>query len=143
MVAPPASFGIHFTFTAPAPDTGGYVTGTQLIDSQSTYTPYPADTGKVFHPTGGDSWLDACWFYPGADSVVFGFGRMPRQKNGQFTYVAYDAPVGFLYSTDFSMLSRGDSLRMFFMYRPSGRESIWVPLGVYSWFGGAPRCSIR
>jgi hypothetical protein len=126
------SYGIHWTFTATAPDTDGYVTGTQLISSQSTYTPYPRDTLEVFQSTGGAFRLDACNTYRGADPR---FGRTPHPSNGQYTYVAYDAPVGFLYP-DFNLLTRADTLQMFFMYRPGGSESIWVPVGVYSWGWG-------
>lgn len=43
--------------------------------------------------------------------------------------------MGFLYP-DFNALTRADPFQMFFTYRPSGRKSIWVPVGVYSWRWG-------
>lgn len=141
---PPASYGIHFTFTATAPptDTDGHVAMTQLISSNTTYTPFPpSDLKKVWPTTNGQWLLDACASYPGFDRTnPLLFSEFPQPRNGQYTYVGYDVPGTRLYP-EFDGISRSDSFRSYFMYKPASPGSIWVPLGVYlwSWEGAASR----
>lgn len=137
LLSRPTSSGIAFTFTAtePSQDQGGYVAATQLVRSESQYTRNPNGdpTAGMFPSTGGTFWLDACPLYPG---VGFANGTFVQADgHGKFKYQADDAP-GTILSRDFNAVTRTDAFQSFFMYRPSGAESIWVPLGVLPWGWG-------
>jgi hypothetical protein len=117
--------GISFRFTATAPPgDSGYVGGTQLVNSWTTSTP-PSSTLT----TGGAYWLDGCALY---DNYQTGLGGPPG-TGSQFLWQTQDSPNAKLTPT-FDLVSAGDSARMYFMYRPKGAESIWVPIGRLDWF---------
>jgi hypothetical protein len=133
---------VQFHFRATPPDTGGYVTITQLINTHSTYLPsVPSDTTKRFPNSDGypDGWeLDRCAAYPGhwtsQNAVVHhGFGEV--------TIHGADAPGSPLYQL-FDTLSRSDDFKTYFLYLPDSLlGSVWVPVGRYdwSWSGTAKR----
>lgn len=120
-----AASGINFTFaaTAPAGDSG-YVVGTQLAKVQTTSTP-----PGPFANTGGAFWLDRCPLYDNTQTGVSG----PPGANKQFLWRSNDSP-GTELTPDYDLVSRADNFQMYFMYRPRGPESIWVPIGKLDWF---------
>lgn len=122
---PSTAPGISFQLTATAPPgDSGYVAGTQLVNSRTTSTP-PSSVNT----TGGAYWLDACPLY---DNYQTGIGGPPG-TGSQFLWQSQDSPNAGL-SSAFDIVSAADSLRMYFMYRPKGAESIWVPIGRLDWF---------
>jgi hypothetical protein len=136
-ISRPSSSGMVFTFTATAPseDQGGLAAMTQLIRTQSQYTRNPNGdpNAPIFPSTNGAFWLDACPLYPG---VGFANGTFVQaDAHGKLKYQADDAPASLL-TPNFNAVSRTDAFQAYFMYRPSGPESIWVPLGVLPWGWG-------
>lgn len=55
------------------------------------------------------------------------YARNPNQAD--------DAP-GNLLIDDFNAVTRSDAFQAFFMYRPGGPESIWIPIGMLPWGWG-------
>lgn len=123
--APSTLPGIQFEFTATAPPgDNGYVAGAQLIQKQTTSTPQgPWDN------TNGAYWLDACPIYAAVQTGLAG----PPGTNNQFIWRASDSPQTPL-TPGFTLVTRADNFQMYFMYRPAGVESIWVPIGKLDWF---------
>ncbi|MGH3522075.1 MAG: hypothetical protein ACRDU4_04410 [Mycobacterium sp.] len=118
--------GIRWTFTATAPaGDSGYVAGTQLANVQITTTP-PGH----FLTTAGSYWLDGCSIYATEDTVLGG---------GQYKWQSDDSP-GVPLDTAITAASATDNFQMFFLYRPRGLNSIWVPIGKLNnwlWTGSA------
>jgi hypothetical protein len=136
----PNSSGIHLIFTATAApnDTNGYVAATQLIQVATDYVRNPAgNPNAVIVPsTNGAYFLDACSLYRGTPVGK----NFVQAQGGNYTYEADDAPASYL-TEDFNSVTRRDDFKTFFMFRPSGSESIWVPIYLvpWSWGGTATR----
>lgn len=111
--------GIEFVFTATAlPGDDGYVAGTQLVNVDVDSDP-PAN----WPTTAGRYWLDQCRLYDSSQPAV-----------GQtYRWESRDSPGVFL-DPVFSEVEVDAQFEMYFMYRPSGSTSIWVPLGQMDWF---------
>jgi hypothetical protein len=123
----PAPVGIIFSFSAVMPNgDNGYLAATQLVNTVGAYTVAPGATPPLPEPpynTNGTYWLDSCPLYgPASQSMMF----------GPTVWADADSPYAAL-TSQLATVSRSDAFRMFFMYRPSGSESIWVPLGNLSW----------
>jgi hypothetical protein len=117
--------GIQFEFTATAPSgDNGYVAGTQLVQKQTTSTP-----ASDWINTNGVFWLDGCPIYAAAQTGIAG----PPGTSHQFIWRSRDSP-GTPLRPDLDLVTRSDNFQMYFMYRPAGTESIWVPIGEMDWF---------
>jgi hypothetical protein len=120
--------GIIFSFAAalPAGD-NGYLSATQLVNTFGDRTVAPGATPPLPTPpynTNGSYWLDSCPLY----------GPPERGPNmfGPTVWLGIDAPMQPL-TSQLAMVSRSDEFKIFMMYRPSGPQSIWVPLGNLAW----------
>lgn len=114
------STGIQFTFTASAPaGDNGYVTATQLFFGEAGWLP-PAEGG---YDTDGDYWLDGCPLY---------YNGYETANGGQYTWKGNDSPRVPLTSAD-TIAEMDTRFRTYFMYRPEGSTSIWVPIGELEW----------
>jgi hypothetical protein len=123
-----ATAGIIFSFTAtlPAGD-NGYLAATQLVNTVGDRTLAPNATPPfpdAPYNTNGDYWLDSCSLY----------GTPQRGPNmfGPTVWFDVDRPMQRL-TSQLAMVSRADQFKIFMMYRPSGPQSIWVPLGNLAW----------
>lgn len=118
----PLTAGIGWTFTASMPSgDNGHVVGTQLAKSATIRLP-PRPSPN----TSGAYWLDACPTY----------GDATAQQGMQYQWIQEDSPAALLAAQD-TLVSAADTLKMHFMYRPAGQESIWVPIGRMTWFWNA------
>lgn len=122
-----AKVGIIFSFLATMPSgDNGYLSATQLVNTAGDYVLAPGASPPLPQPpynSNGTYWLDSCPLYgPAAPASMF----------GPTIWAGIDSPYQRL-TSQLSVMSRSDAFKMFFMYRPSGPQSIWVPLGNVSW----------
>jgi hypothetical protein len=119
--------GIAWTFTATAPPgDSGYVAGTQLVNARTAFTP-PASVPN----TNGSYWLDACPLYDVAKQAGGGAGG----ANKTFLWESNDSPgINLTFASAYNLVSAAATFAIYFMYRPGGSQSIWVPLGKLNWF---------
>lgn len=126
-----AAAGISWSFfaTLPAGD-NGYMSATQIVNTVTTFTVRPGATPVPDPPitTNGAYWLDGCSLY--SDPVRGGGAPVP------VSWLDNDSPY-FILTSQYAAVSRTDNFRIFLMYRPSGPESIWIPLGNLAWNWGA------
>ncbi|MBV8170919.1 MAG: hypothetical protein JO219_03200 [Candidatus Eremiobacteraeota bacterium] len=131
----PTSAGIDTAFTATAPQAitgymgGGYTGAGYFAASQVLVSSSPA-------PTATPPLADAC--------AIFSTNAS-RQANpvakvaagSTVTWHALDAPAQFTLPASGHSLTYGDSFVDYFIFRPTGKNAIWVTLGTLSWSWGA------
>jgi hypothetical protein len=126
----PKSAGIDTAFAATAPNAipgyagGGYFAASQVLVSS---TPAPGATPPV---------ADGCAIF----STNASLQPNPVVKVGAgagVTWNALDAPAQFGVPASGNSLTYGDSFVDYFIYRPTGKQAIWVTLGTLSWGWGA------
>lgn len=114
--------GITWTFSATAPATdNGYVAGTQTLTGHAWAM--NRSGVKYIDYDMADNFLDGCSLYDTA----------ARSSGGVYTWTSRDSPGATLGATD-SAASMDSDFDMYFMYRPAGLYSIWVPIGRLDWF---------
>lgn len=113
--------GIGWTFTATAPSgDNGYVAATQLVNAVAHRTDVNGNQITNFNSNG--YWLDGCPLYDDAT----------QRSGSQYTWTSGDSP-GLGFTASDSMGDIAMSFQTYFMYRPGGFHSIWVPLGLMAW----------
>jgi hypothetical protein len=119
--------GISYIFTATMPSgDNGYLAGTQLVKTVGSFTLSPTASPPFPRPpanTNGSYWLDGCPIYGAATQAGIA---------GLTLWTDWDSPISDL-TSKLVAASRDDAFRIFLMYRPTGPQSIWVPLGNLSW----------
>ena len=126
----PTSAGIDTAFTATAPNAipgyagGGYFAASQILVSS---TPAPGPTPPV---------ADGC--------AIFSANGSPQPNpvvkigaGANVNWSALDAPAQFTLPAPGQAFTYGDSFVDYFIYRPTGKQAIWVALGTLSWGWGA------
>jgi len=144
VISLPTSGGIYwvhptYTYKATAPkDFDGYISITQILQSNYSQVPNPLSTATPPAPppsTGTAYWLDACPLYTVLTNGDSGITRnLYVAKGAQVTYDTVDAPTNGLLTTTLNSQTQKDNFIDYFMYRPSGAESIWVSFGKLTWF---------
>jgi hypothetical protein len=119
---PNTTSGITWTFTATAPaGGGGQIAATQTINADITQT---LNNGTVQHFSTSGRWLlDTTTPY--APAVAISASAAATWTNG-------DSPGVPLWSGA-NAARLNDDFHMYFMYKPSGADSIWVTLGRLDW----------
>jgi hypothetical protein len=115
--------GISWTFTADAPsgDDNGYVSAVQRINYDANKTNVSGNQYYDDHTNG--YMLDGCRLDVAATQPD---GGSYESKGGDSPSVPIDS------ATD-SIVSANFDAETYFMYRPAGTSSIWVPLGELDW----------
>jgi hypothetical protein len=120
-------FGIEFKFTATAPTNGpGTYSAIQLIDLSQSRVPVPGATPPALSVTNGFE-LD--------NSVTYDNRTVSVASGSSKTWCATDSP-GTDTNPEFASLTRLDSFRTYFVYKPNVSGAIWVPLGELTWSWG-------
>lgn len=119
---PGTPHGITWTFTADAPSgDNGYVAATQLAKfSAHRYDFNHSLVGDT--SSSGNYWLDACPIYASATQA----------SGGTYTWTSWDSP-GLVVQPSDSSADIDLQFQTYFMYRPGGVASIWVPIGELEW----------
>jgi len=114
--------GIEWTLTCTAPaDGGGEIAGTQLTEGERTRT---SNAGaEQVHSTNGTWQLDTTVPYSAA---------VPIAAEAEATWTSSDTP-GTPLSAGYREKTVDESFRIYFMYKPSGADSIWVTLMRLDW----------
>lgn len=136
----PSSAGIQFNFSATAPpgsDGNGYFAASQQVsenDSQVatpnfTPTPPPLDNNGT-----NVYWRDGCALMTTQSDGSDGHARNLYVAGAQpVTYITVDAPEPAFLSDALNQFTANEAFKTWFMYRPTGVNSIWVPLGEVRW----------
>lgn len=125
----PSSAGIETEFKATAPTAftgyagGGYFGASQVITASTNVTGLPV--------------ADACAIFSTQPSLLAGPVINPGPGKA-VTWNAVDAPANFAgFPTPGNSITTGDSFVDYFIFRPVGKNAIWVSLGTLSWQWGA------
>lgn len=111
--------GIAFNFLATAPANGaGHLAATQLFTGEAIGIPVTGDLLNMVNA------LDDC--------PLYGNRYVPIGAGSDRIWTASDSPGMPLASVD-TMAGMVFFFRTYFMYRPDGTGSIWVPIGVMNW----------
>lgn len=139
----PTSAGIQAlatdTYKASAPtDYDGYISATQLVQSNTTESPNPQSSESPPPPpqnTGSQYWLDTCNLFttepngdPGTNRNLYIGAAQP------VVYETVDAPNEGLLGQSLDSQIENDSFIDDFMWRPTGPDAIWVGFGQLTWF---------
>jgi hypothetical protein len=118
--------GISYAFGAIAPpNDNGYVAGTQLVSGNKQITNRAGGISLDWSSNGRE--LDGCPLYGAA---------VQKDPNGLYIWTSNDSPLQGFDAID-SLGHMNLDFRMYFMYRPGGFHSIWVPIGRLDWFANA------
>lgn len=114
--------GITWTFTATAPaGGGGQIAGTQLINVLRTQT---TNGGVLQRFSSGGAFV--------LDNTVPYVPGVPISASSAATWTSSDSP-GTPLTPAFNQSTANDAFRMYFMYKPTGADSIWVTIGRLDW----------